>query len=159
MWSTGGTICAALMVVTLVASCESESTPSVDAESGQSADPGASSSGVSETPTEAPTVCPHPLGGQCLGELESGRRYRTEIFTPRIAYTTPPGWSNMEDLPGNFLLLPPVAASRVWMPGPPTISACTAVRRWLPQIVPPSRCLEWVLSRKPWLPRSPIAPD
>lgn len=107
MGPKGGTICAALIVVTLVASCESESTPSVDAESGPSADPGASSSRVSETPTEAPTVCPHPLGGQCLGELESGRRYRTEIFTPRIEYATPPGWSNMEDLPGNFLLLPP----------------------------------------------------
>lgn len=47
------------------------------------------------------------MGGQCLGELEGGRRYRTAIFTPQIAYTTPPGWSNMEDLPGNFLLLPP----------------------------------------------------
>lgn len=107
MGPTRGKICSALMAVTLLAACGSESPPSSRAGSGQSGDPGASSSRVSEAPTEAPTVCPHPLGGQCLGELEGGRRYRTEIFTPQIAYTTPPGWSNMEDLPGNFLLLPP----------------------------------------------------
>lgn len=33
--------------------------------------------------------------------------YQTTTFHPAITYTVPTGWSNFEDLPGNFLLVPP----------------------------------------------------
>ncbi len=33
--------------------------------------------------------------------------YTTTMFEPTLTYSVPEGWSNMEDLPGNFLLLPP----------------------------------------------------
>jgi Concanavalin A-like lectin/glucanases superfamily len=46
--------------------------------------------------------CP-PGGGRCLGPLAPGR-YTTEIFSPSITYTVPEGWTNGEDLLGNFLL-------------------------------------------------------
>lgn len=107
MGSAAVRVCGALMTVTLVAACGSESTQSPGSVPGRSDSPGALSPRVSTPPAEAPTVCPHPMGGQCVGDLESGRRYRTQSFTPQITYITPPGWSNMEDLPGNFLLLPP----------------------------------------------------
>jgi len=48
-------------------------------------------------------VCPNPHGGQCLGPLEPGT-YTTVTFSPAITYTVPAGWTNGEDLPGNFLL-------------------------------------------------------
>lgn len=102
-----GRLFGALMVVTVIAACGSESTQSADAGSGQSDSPGTPSSEVSESPTESPVFCPHPLGGRCLGDLEGGRLYRTVAFIPPITYTTPSGWSNLEDLSGNFLLLPP----------------------------------------------------
>lgn len=36
--------------------------------------------------------------------------YETTLFTPDLSYTVPAdGWANMEDLAGNFLLLPPGA--------------------------------------------------
>ena len=33
--------------------------------------------------------------------------YTTQTFEPGLTYTVTHGWSNYEDLPGNFLLLPP----------------------------------------------------
>jgi hypothetical protein len=33
--------------------------------------------------------------------------YQTRTFAPATTYTVPAGWWNLEDLPGNFLLLPP----------------------------------------------------
>jgi len=48
--------------------------------------------------------CPNPHGGECLGMLDAGR-YKTKIFTPRLHYSVPDGWVNLEDLPGNFLIL------------------------------------------------------
>lgn len=51
--------------------------------------------------------CPNPDGGgACLGTLRAGT-YETKVFRPRLTYTVPAGWSNFEDLPGNFLLVPP----------------------------------------------------
>ena len=47
--------------------------------------------------------CPNPHGGECLGPLEAGT-YTTVTFAPAITYTVPTGWTNGEDLPGNFLL-------------------------------------------------------
>jgi len=50
--------------------------------------------------------CPNVDGGTCLGQLSAGT-YQTSTFHPAITYTVPSGWSNFEDLPGNFLLVPP----------------------------------------------------
>jgi hypothetical protein len=47
--------------------------------------------------------CPNPHGGTCLGTLEPGE-YQTTTFAPQLTYTVPAGWTNLEDLPGNFLL-------------------------------------------------------
>jgi hypothetical protein len=58
---------------------------------------------ASEKVTVAGMPCFNPEGGYCLGALEPGT-YRTKSFKPRIRYTTPEGWVNGEDLPGNFLL-------------------------------------------------------
>jgi hypothetical protein len=59
------------------------------------------------TPSAAPE-CPNPHdGGYCLGPLEAGTTYTTELFRPTLTYEVPEGWGNYEDLPGNFLLLPP----------------------------------------------------
>lgn len=51
-------------------------------------------------------ACPNPDGGVCLGQVDGGT-YTTESFSPAITYTIPDGWSNLEDLPGNFLLEKP----------------------------------------------------
>jgi hypothetical protein len=58
-----------------------------------------------------PTATPRPLcpgrdGGECLGELQPGT-FHTVTFHPEITYTVPADWANYEDLPGNFLLIPP----------------------------------------------------
>jgi hypothetical protein len=53
--------------------------------------------------------CSNPEGGSsntCLDELSAGR-HETSTFAPTLSYEVPAGWSNLEDLPGNFLLLPP----------------------------------------------------
>ena len=50
--------------------------------------------------------CSNPEGGLCLGTVGAGT-YSTQIFTPDLTYTVPDGWSNWEDTPGNFLLVPP----------------------------------------------------
>lgn len=47
-------------------------------------------------------VCPSH-GGACLGPLDAGT-YTTQVFSPAITYTVPDGWTNGEDLLGNFLL-------------------------------------------------------
>lgn len=59
-----------------------------------------------EAAPSRPPECPSPHGGLCLGDLAAGT-YRTSWFTPRLSYSVAEGWSNLEDLPGNFLLLPP----------------------------------------------------
>ncbi len=62
---------------------------------------------ASPVPSQSPPpACPNPHGGQCLGPLAAGT-YSTVTFRPTISYTVPAGWGNYEDLPGNFLLIPP----------------------------------------------------
>ncbi|GAA1998673.1 hypothetical protein [Microbacterium pumilum] len=40
--------------------------------------------------------------------MTSGERYTTVSFIPTLSYSVPvEGWSNLEDTPGNFLLVPP----------------------------------------------------
>ncbi len=51
-------------------------------------------------------MCPSIHGGVCLGPLEAGT-YTTRAFETPLTYTVPAGWANYEDLPGNFLLIPP----------------------------------------------------
>ncbi len=53
-----------------------------------------------------PPFCPNAGGGSCLGRLEAGT-YTTTEWKYRLTYTVPSGWGNYEDLPGNFLLVPP----------------------------------------------------
>jgi hypothetical protein len=62
-----------------------------------------------DAPSGSPQRCPHPDGGSCLGPLAAGT-YTTQVFQPAITYTVPDGWANYEDLPGNFLLVPPGAS-------------------------------------------------
>src|SRR5581483_11486337 len=54
--------------------------------------------------------CPNPDDGmgteRCLGTVTAGT-YTTQMFGPRLTYTVPDGWQNLEDLEGNFLLVPP----------------------------------------------------
>lgn len=59
---------------------------------------------VSEAPSSATgSECPNAHGGTCLGPIPAGE-YRTTTFQPQTSYTVPDGWTNFEDLPGNFLL-------------------------------------------------------
>jgi hypothetical protein len=63
--------------------------------------------GASAGALQSPGGCPHPLdGGSCLGPLPAGT-YATSTFEVPFTYAVPDGWSNDEDLPGNFLLVPP----------------------------------------------------
>ena len=82
------------------------------------ADTSAAPNAVAPETTTAATVevtpahCPNPEGGpqnHCLGPLDPGA-YTTTMFEPTLTYSVPQGWSNMEDLRGNFLLLPPGGA-------------------------------------------------
>lgn len=57
-------------------------------------------------PTPRRATCPSLHGGACLGPLAAGT-YTTVAFRTPITYTVPEGWANYEDLPGNFLLIPP----------------------------------------------------
>ena len=50
--------------------------------------------------------CPSLEGGSCLGPLSAGT-YTTSVFQPKLTYRVPAGWGNLEDTPGNFLLIPP----------------------------------------------------
>jgi hypothetical protein len=66
--------------------------------------PSESGGGTSMPESGASEGCPSPHGGDCLGELGAGT-YSTSVFAPSITYTVPDGWTNLEDLPGNFLLV------------------------------------------------------
>jgi hypothetical protein len=56
--------------------------------------------------TDGAQACPNPHGGSCRGVLEAGT-YRTTVFDLGLTYAVEEGWANMEDLPGQVLLLPP----------------------------------------------------
>jgi hypothetical protein len=84
---------AAVALVALLAGCSS---PTSGATAGSAAPVAESGSPSTEQPP-----CPNPHGGDCLGRLAAGE-YETTLFSPRITYTAPDGWTNLEDLPGNF---------------------------------------------------------
>ena len=53
-------------------------------------------------------ACTYPEGGDCRGPLTASEQHTTVSFIPTLTYAVPvDGWINPEDLPGNFLLLPP----------------------------------------------------
>jgi hypothetical protein len=65
------------------------------------------------SPTSQPTAtasipppCTNPEGGVCLNTVKAGT-YTTVTFTPQLTYTVPDDWQNLEDTPGNFLLVAP----------------------------------------------------
>ena len=93
-------------VVVIVAACSSSS-ESTSARVPSSSPTSAQTTSVITAVT--PSHCPNADGGSsnlCLGPLDSGE-YTTTVFRPTLTYSVPTGWSNMEDLPGNFLLIPP----------------------------------------------------
>lgn len=73
---------------------------------GSSGDATAASSSGGSAPSATRQLCPNPEGQACLGPIAAGT-YSTRMFYPQITYTVPDGWSNFEDTPGNFLLVPP----------------------------------------------------
>lgn len=78
----------------------------VGRESGGPSEPAAETGTVAPTTASSQAACPSPHGGVCLGLLAAGT-YRTRAFERGLSYTVPDGWSNLEDLPGQVLLLPP----------------------------------------------------
>src|SRR5689334_8891268 len=61
--------------------------------------------GAGSAAEQPAAFCPNSEGGQCLGKLKQGT-YKTVVFRPTLTYTVPAGWTNVEDTPGNFLLVP-----------------------------------------------------
>jgi hypothetical protein len=92
-----------LAVAITATACGGESTTSAS-----SGEPTTSPPGVVWPSSVA---CPDPEynpDNYCLGKIDAGT-YTTEQFEPALTYTVPDGWSNYEDLPAQFLLLPPGA--------------------------------------------------
>lgn len=85
----------AAALITLLSGCSSPSPGTAP-----STPPAVVSSG---SPSATGSDCPNSHGGSCLGPLPAGE-YRTTTFEPQISYTVPDGWTNFEDLPGNFWL-------------------------------------------------------
>ena len=90
---------AAVLGMLAMAACTSGS-------SGPTASIAASTPPESQAESPSPVQCPWPDGGSCLGPLAAGT-YTTSAFQPTLTYRLPAGWGNFEDLPGNFLLIPP----------------------------------------------------
>lgn len=113
---------AALASVVLVAACAGGDRPAVATQPASvSAAPASASHAVapSPVPVDSPKAsasssavarsCPNPevgAGNDCLGPVAAGT-FTTRRFSPTLTYTVPDGWSNLEDMAGNFLLLPP----------------------------------------------------
>jgi hypothetical protein len=56
--------------------------------------------------TALSSQCTQPFGGTCRGEMPAGT-YTSSTFTPALTFTVPVGWTNFNDAPGNFGLVPP----------------------------------------------------
>jgi tRNA A-37 threonylcarbamoyl transferase component Bud32 len=50
--------------------------------------------------------CTQPFGGTCRGEMPAGT-YTSRTFKPALTFTIPVGWTNFNDAPGNFGIVPP----------------------------------------------------
>ena len=95
-WATGCVIALLAILLTGCGSNDAASAPSL----------ARAAAGDEKAPTrngDPRPHCPNPHGGQCLGPIKPGT-YTTVSFSPAITYTVPAGWTNDEDLPGNFAL-------------------------------------------------------
>jgi hypothetical protein len=65
---------------------------------------------VAATPTHEITPfsaqCTQPFGGTCRGEMPAGT-YTSRTFKPALTFTVPVGWTNFNDAPGAFGMVPP----------------------------------------------------
>lgn len=97
-------------ILVVVAACGGEGSPEPSASPSKFPEASTASAAPSSQPSSATSrpECPNLHGGLCLGTLEAGT-YTTVVFATPLTYTVPDGWSNQEDLPGNFILLPPTA--------------------------------------------------
>src|SRR4051794_34041385 len=88
---------AVLLATVSLAGCTSSAESSAGGPAASTPDPAVSTVGrASGRPP-----CPNGEGGACLGELEAGRKYTTDVFHPVISYRVPTeGWFNYEDTPG-----------------------------------------------------------
>jgi hypothetical protein len=91
-----------IAAVLTLAACASPAAPTPMPEA-PSADP-TPSPAVSSAATSGCSVG----SGTCLGPLTAGT-YTTTTFETPLRYYVSDGWANYEDLPGNFLLVPPGA--------------------------------------------------
>jgi hypothetical protein len=98
-------------LVLMLAACASTGSASLPVQpSSGAASVAASPSAIQPTPgpNGGSSYCPNPEGGElntCLGWLKAGT-FHTSTFKLPLTYTVPAGWGNLEDLAGNFLLLP-----------------------------------------------------
>lgn len=92
----------AVVMLVLAAACGSDGSNELAV---SAADPTALATAEPTSPTPNPSQpgCPNSHGGVCLGPLDAGT-YTTKSFAPAVTYTVPDGWTNLEDLSGNFLL-------------------------------------------------------
>jgi len=103
-------VTAILSCVVALAGCGGGGSP---AAATPAATPAPATAASSAAPTIGPSTavrrCPNPevgTGNDCLGPIPAGS-YTTTRFSPTVTYTVPDGWANLEDMAGNFLLLPP----------------------------------------------------
>jgi len=93
-------IIVAAAALALLTACGSGSSSEPDAA------PATSPAAIESSSEATRPPCPNPEGQFCLGRLDAGT-YSTVQFEPAISYTVTAGWSNFEDMAGNFLLVPP----------------------------------------------------
>ena len=96
-------------IVVLLTACAGGSTGTSSDAAAATASPPATASSPASAEASNAVVCPNPHGGACLGKLAAGT-YTTVRFATPLTYTMSDGWSNDEDLPGNFIVLPPTAS-------------------------------------------------
>jgi len=88
-----------------------------------SADPVVRSVRVTATPVREITAlsaqCTQPFGGTCRGEMPAGT-YTSRTFKPTLTFKVPIGWTNFNDSPGNFGLVPPSGDWSAAVNGDPT---------------------------------------
>src|SRR5436305_13161512 len=99
---------AGMLVAALLGSAGCSSSASTPSESRAISTVGANTAPLNSPTGPSPAQCPNPEGLACIGPLTAHRQYTTVLFDPAITYSVPAaGWNNFEDLPGNFLLVPP----------------------------------------------------
>ena len=75
--------------------------------------------------------CTPPFGGTCLGEVPAGT-HTARTFRPTLTYTLPAGWTNFNDSPGNFGLVPPGGDWSAVVSGSPSMDRVGIFQRIAP---------------------------